>query len=130
MSEPKKKILVVDDDEEMRSLLQDFIAEEGFVPFSAENSAEAFRKMTGEAFDVIITDIRMPGLTGLDMLPRLKRTQPEAFILVITAFGNEQVKQKALERGAHAYLEKPIHLHHLRKLLRQVFNCRPSRTPI
>ena len=127
MNEPKKKILVVDDDEEMRSLLQDFIAEEGFVPFSAGNSLEALRKVAGEVFDVVITDIRMPGLTGLDILPKLKRMQPKAFILAITAFGNDEVKQKALQRGAGAYLEKPIQLHQLRGLLREVLDSRSSR---
>ncbi len=126
MSEGKKKILVIDDDEEMRSLLQDYMAEEGYVPSSAKNSSEAFQKIAREDFDVIITDIRMPGLTGLDILPKLKKMQPEAFILVLSAFGNSTVKQKALRRGAQAFLGKPVQLHHLRNLLRDVFGSRPS----
>jgi two-component system, NtrC family, response regulator AtoC len=130
MSEPKKKILVVDDDEEMRSLLQDFFADEGLLPFSAENGSEAFRKMAGEDFDVVITDIRMPGLSGLEILPKMKRMQPQAFILAITAFGDEEVKQKALERGAGAYLEKPIQLQQLRGLLRKILDPRSAKTRV
>ena len=126
MTEPQKKILVVDDDEEMRSLLRDFLAEEGFAPLCAGNGLEAFRKMAAEVFDVVITDIRMPGLSGLDILPKLKRMQPKAFILAITAFGNEEVKQKALQRGAQAYLEKPIQLERLRSLLREILTSRSA----
>ena len=73
--------------------------------------------MVKEPFDLIITDIRMPGLTGLDILPGLKKLQPEASIIVITAFGSEEVCHRALERGATAYLEKPIHFNKLRTLI-------------
>jgi two-component system response regulator (stage 0 sporulation protein F) len=59
----------------------------------------------------------MPGLTGLDILPGIRRLQPDAPIIVITAFGSEEVQRKALERGANAYLEKPIPFQKLRALI-------------
>jgi len=117
ISNMKKRILVIEDDEEMRSLLKDFVEGEGYEADSVNNGSEAFRKLAREPFDLIITDIRMPGLTGLDILPGIKRLQPEASIIVITAFGSKEVCRKAIERGATAYLEKPIHLSTLRTLM-------------
>ena len=120
MDNDKKRILVIEDDEEMRSLLKDFIEGEGYEADSVDNGSEAFRRVVKEPFDLIITDIRMPGLTGLDILPGLKKLRPEASIIVITAFGSEEVFHKSLERGADAYLEKPIHLNKLRTLIQEM----------
>ena len=120
MNNDKKRILIVEDDEEMRSLLKDFIEAEGFETDSASNGSEAFRKLAKESFDLIITDVRMPGLTGLDILPGVRKLQPEASIIVITAFGSEEVCRRAFERGATAYLEKPIHLSKLRTVIREM----------
>jgi two-component system response regulator (stage 0 sporulation protein F) len=114
------RILIIDDDEEMQSLLKDFLEEDGFETDSVGNGVDAFRKLDTEPFDLIITDIRMPGLTGLDILPVLKRLQPNASILVITAFGGDEVYQRSRERGATAYLEKPIQFNKLRTLLHQL----------
>ena len=122
MDDNKKRILVVEDDAEMRSLLKDFFEEDGFEIDSVSNGSEAFRKIAREPFDLIITDIRMPGLTGLDILPGIRKLQPEAPIIVITAFGSEEVQQKAFERGATSYLEKPIHFHNLRTLIHEMFS--------
>jgi len=67
----KKRILIVEDDEEMRSLLKDFIEEEGYEADSVEKGTYAFRKLMADSFALIITDIRMPGFSGLDILPGL-----------------------------------------------------------
>ena len=112
-----KRVLIVEDDEEMRGLLSDVIEEEGYKTDSVDNGSEAFRKLVKESFALIITDIRMPGLTGLEILPGMKKLQPEAPVIVITAFGSEEVQRKAFEKGANAYLEKPIHLQKLRRLI-------------
>ena len=120
MDHRKKRILVIEDDAEMRCLLKDFIEEAGYEAHSVENGSAAFRKITKESFDLIITDIRMPGLSGVDILPGFKKLQPQTPIIVITAFGSEEVHRRALERGADAYLEKPIHLEEFRILLQKM----------
>jgi DNA-binding response OmpR family regulator len=122
MGNDNKRILVIEDDEEMRALLRDMIEDEGYKTDSVNNGSEAFRKLAKESFDLIITDVRMPGLTGLDILPGIKKLQPDAPIIVITAFGSEEVQRKALERGANAYLEKPIHFRELRTLIHDMFS--------
>jgi len=117
MGNGKKRILIIDDDEGMRSLLEDFFEEEGYETESVENGAEALHKLDGENFDLIITDLRMPGLSGLDILPGLRRLQPEAFIVLYTAFGSEEVYRKAFAKGANACLEKSFYFKKLINLI-------------
>ncbi len=116
-----KRIFVIEDDGEMRDLLKDFLKREGYEVDSVDNGSEAFRKLARQAFDLIITDVRMPGLSGLDILPGIKKLQPQASIFVITAFGSDEVCQKAFERGASVYLRKPIDLPNLGTLIRNYF---------
>jgi CheY-like chemotaxis protein len=120
------RIMVIEDDKEMRSLLKDFFEEEGFETDSVSNGVDALRKLAKGRFDLIITDIRMPGLSGLDILARIKKLQPETSIIVITAFGSEQVYRRSLERGATAYLEKPIHMNKLRTLIHEMISNKVS----
>ncbi len=113
------RIMIIEDDEEMRSLLVDFFEEKGFETDSVSNGADALRKLSKDHFDLVITDIRMPGLTGLDILPRMRRLKPETPIIVMTAYGSGDVRRRSLEAGATAYLEKPIPLSKLRTLIRE-----------
>jgi DNA-binding NtrC family response regulator len=117
-----KRILIIDDDEDMRSLLADLLEGEGFEPESVDNGSEAFRKMVHQSYDLVITDIRMTGLSGLDILPGLKKLQPGISVVAITAFGSDEVHRKALIRGADVYLEKPVRLEDLRRLVHRLLD--------
>jgi DNA-binding NtrC family response regulator len=118
MERPKTQILVIEDDHEMRSLLKDFIEEEdGFEVDWVIDGSEAIPKLSKKPFDLIITDLRMPGLNGMDIIPGLKNIQPGIPIIVITAFGSEEINRRVFARGASAYLEKPIPLDRLRGLI-------------
>jgi DNA-binding response OmpR family regulator len=112
--------MIIEDDEEMRSLLKDFFEEEGFEIASVSNGVDALRMLSMDHFDLVITDIRMPGVTGLDILPRIRRLKPETPIIVMTAYGSDDVRRRSLERGATIYLEKPIHLSQLRTVIREM----------
>ena len=114
------RIMIIEDDEEMRSLLKDFFEEEGFETDSVSNGIDALRMLSKDHVDLIISDVQMPGLTGLDILPRIRRLKPETPIIVMTAYGSNDVRNKSLERGATTYFEKPIRLSQLRTLIREV----------
>ena len=114
------RVMIIDDEDEMKSLLKDFIQETGIETDSAGNAFDALRELARRPFDLIITDIQMPGLTGLDILPRIRELQPGAYIIVMTAFGSEEVHRKSVERGATAYLEKPLSFEVLRKLVQEM----------
>ncbi len=114
------RIMIIEDDEEMRSLLKDFFEEEGFETDSVTNGADALKVLSRDPFDLVITDVRMPGLSGLDILPKVRGLKPETPIIVVTAYGSEEVRRKSLERGATSFLEKPIHLSTLKRLVREM----------
>lgn len=118
------RILVVEDDEDMRSLLKEFLLEEGYEAVLAGNGLEALRKLAQQPFDLVLTDIRMPGPTGLDILPAVKRLRPEVVIVVLTAFGSEEVFRQSVQKGATAYLEKPIHFYRLKALIQELVSPR------
>ncbi len=124
MRNSDKKILIIEDDEAMRSLLRDFLDEEGFDTDSVSNGYDALRKLADRSFDLIITDVQMPGLTGLDILPRIKRLHPDATVIVITAFGSDELHRRSFEKGAAGYLQKPIHVNQLRALIYEVVSSK------
>ncbi len=115
-----KRILVIEDDGEMRDLLKDYLKRKGYEVDSADNGSEAFSDLAEQVFDLIITDVRMPGLSGLDILPGIKKLQPQAPVIVITAFGSDDVCRRAFERGASVYLKKPLQLPDLGMLVHQL----------
>ncbi len=121
------RVMIIEDDEEMRSLLRDFFEEEGFETDSVDNGVDALEKLSGDHFDLVITDIRMPGLTGLDILPTIRKLSPEIPIIVMTAYGSDDVRHRSLERGATIYLEKPIHLSRLRTVIREMVSRKSLR---
>ena len=102
------KILVVDDDQEMRRLLEDVLTKEGFHVTQAANGSEALLKVREVSFQVIVLDKIMADLSGLEILPEIKQLQPEAQVILITAFGDRETGVEAIGKGATAYLAKPF----------------------
>ena len=119
-----KRVLIIEDDEGMGSLLKDFLEEEGYAADVANDGLEVFRKISQGAFDLVITDIRMPGLSGLDILSAIKKFQPQLPVIVLTAFGGEEVHRRSIARGADGYLEKPIHFDKLRARIHDLVSAK------
>jgi CheY-like chemotaxis protein len=125
---PSGRVLVVDDDDEMRTVLRRMLESDGYdvtEQSRATHVVEALRQMS---FDLVILDKEMPGLTGLDLLPVLRREFPQLPVVFVTAFGGRQVASTALRLGATSYLEKPFRLAHLRDAIDGVFS-RPADDP-
>ena len=111
---PVARVLVVDDDDEMRSLLRRTLEADGYQVTERDRGTHVLETLRGAAFDLIILDKEMPGLTGLDLLPMLHRDFPHVPVVLVTAFGGRQVAASALRLGAASYLEKPFRLAQLR----------------
>jgi DNA-binding NtrC family response regulator len=106
----KRKILVVDDEIHMLKLLDTLITES--TPFQAtttNNSLEIPEILSREHFSVVVTDLRMPGLDGLDILRWIKDNGHSEEVIIMTAFGSSATASEALELGAYDYLTKPFH---------------------
>ncbi|MEE9226912.1 MAG: sigma-54 dependent transcriptional regulator, partial [Acidobacteriota bacterium] len=102
------RILVVDDDPSLRRVLEYNLARKGFRVTSAMNAEEALERFQREPFEVVITDILMPGINGIDLLNKIKAVSPEAAVIVITAHGTIQTAIEAMKLGAFDYLTKPF----------------------
>lgn len=100
-------LLVVDDDERLRALLQRYLATNGYRVSAASGAAEARELMAGLAFDLLVLDVMMPGESGLDFARDLRRTSSVP-ILMLTARGDAADRIAGLERGADDYLPKPF----------------------
>lgn len=105
-----KRILIVDDEETLTfSLYQSFIlSRHPYEVVTASTGEEALQKYEEKAFDLIITDIFLPGISGFDVLNSIKEKSPDSKVIVITAYGSEDKKEKALKDGALLYIEKPF----------------------
>jgi two-component system response regulator PilR (NtrC family) len=101
------RLLVVDDKDSIRTMLEMRLTAEGHAVVQAENLGSAERALGDGDFDVVITDLRMGrGGDGLDVLRKVKERQPQTEVIVMTAFGSDEVRSRALELGALCYLEK------------------------
>jgi DNA-binding NtrC family response regulator len=108
------RILVVDDDGEMRALLLDVLRQDGYEVAEAKDGAEAVVALRNREFDVILMDKNMPGPSGLDLLPGFKRLCPQSRVVLMTAFGDVPSYVEAVEKGAVEYLFKPFRMEELK----------------
>ena len=108
-------VLVVDDEPDVEALFrQQFrrdLRAERFVMEFANSAADALSRVAssvGQSLILILSDINMPGMTGLEMLPKVKEMRPEVPVIMITAYGDPDTRRRALENGASGLLTKPI----------------------
>ncbi|MGH7923286.1 MAG: sigma-54-dependent transcriptional regulator, partial [Candidatus Binatus sp.] len=101
-------ILVVDDDHDMVGALCDILRQAGYRPLSAHSGHEALAIVGREAPDVMISDLRMAGMSGHGLQAELKRTAPDLPVVIITAFGSIQTAVESMKLGAFDYITKPF----------------------
>ncbi|MFH2013327.1 MAG: sigma-54 dependent transcriptional regulator [Pseudomonadota bacterium] len=102
------QILVVDDEEKMRNLLKKVLSIQGFSVQTAHNGIDALRKIEDTPFEVIVADMRMPEMNGMDLLKTIKHTRPEIYVVLMTAFGSIGSAVEAMKKGAYDYITKPF----------------------
>lgn len=115
------RILVVDDEQIIRESLSFVLKKEGYVVEEASNGADALKRQEEKPFDVVISDIEMPAMRGIELLEKISKRTPETFVILITAFGSLETAITALRKGAYDYVLKPVDfddiLHRVTKLL-------------
>lgn len=103
-----KKILVVDDEKNQRDLLSGFLSKKGFNVITAENGEDALTRYHEIFAPVAIVDMKMPGMSGMELLSKLKEINPFIQVLVLTAFGSVETAVESIKAGAFDYLTKPV----------------------
>jgi two-component system NtrC family response regulator len=104
-----KRVLVVDDDESLRRVTQVQLEQAGFKATTAADGAEALGILQGSPHDLVITDLKMPGISGMDLLRRIRTEYPDVLVVMLTAFGTVESAVEAMKAGAYDYLTKPVH---------------------
>ena len=114
------RILVVDDEPAQRELISGFLKKQGFDVSSAENGVKAVELFRQDSIDLVLTDQKMPHMSGLDLLQAVRAINPEAPVILMTAFGSIEAAVSAIQGGANDYLTKPLNLDELLYRIRQV----------
>jgi DNA-binding NtrC family response regulator len=117
----KGQILVVDDEASQREILRTILASEGYRVEVAESVAEAIQKSEQKRFDLVLTDLRMPGVDGLSLVGRLTREDPPTLVILMTAYGSIDTAEQALRQGAFDYLTKPLEREELLLIVARAF---------
>ncbi len=102
------RILIVDDEQSMRELLSIMLRKEGFDVVAAANGESAIKAIQSDIYDLVITDIRMPQINGIELLRTVKEVSPETVVIVITAFASTETAVDAMKLGAYDYITKPF----------------------
>lgn len=111
-------LLIVDDEESVRDSLCNWFIEDGFRVECAENAKQALMMLEAETYNIILADIKMPGMDGLEMHRRIKSLNPEAIVIIMTAFASVETAVQALKDGAYDYITKPFDPDDLSHLIR------------
>jgi DNA-binding NtrC family response regulator len=114
------RVLVVDDEQIIRESLSFILQKEGYEVEDAPNGQEAYRKVSENPPDIVITDIEMPGMKGVDLLEKISQVSPQTFVIIITAYGSIETAIKALRMGAYDYILKPLDFDELVLRLRRL----------
>jgi len=106
--EEKKSILIVDDDESTWRSLALIFGKKGYETETAETGQEAIEKAQGRFFNVVLLDIRLPDMEGVDLLVPLKEMHPDMALIIVTGYASLKTAVQALNRGASGYITKPL----------------------
>ena len=111
------RVLVVDDEQSMREFLEIFLRSEGYAVRTADGVAAARHELEADDFDVVITDVQMPGGNGLDLLRLTQSDAPETVVIVMTAYASTETAIEAMKAGAYDYVSKPFKVDEMRVVL-------------
>jgi two-component system response regulator (stage 0 sporulation protein F) len=119
MQNMKKRILIVDDEEDLtwsisRKLEKD---RDNLEVYCANSGNRALEMLSQLSIDLIVTDLRMPGISGWELLNQVKKQYPNIHVIIMTAYGSLEVKEALSQIGETGYIEKPFEINDLRKLI-------------
>ncbi len=115
----KERILVIDDEKRICDSLSSLLTDSGYDIAAFQNSREAASEIKAGRFDLIISDIKMPGLTGFDLLQLARKVDPQALVILLTGFGSLESALEAINQGVYDYLLKPVEYPQLELVIRR-----------
>lgn len=122
-SEPGTRVLVIEDDPDLRSCIVECLSIHGFRPTNASDGLEGLRMALEEPFAVIVSDVRLPGLSGIDLTRRIARSGRTSKVILMTAFADPQTLKEGLDSGALLVISKPVSMRRLASLVREALHA-------
>ena len=123
----KGRVLVIDDEVNAASAVEELLVEDGYEAAKANSGAEGLRRLEGFEADVVLTDLRMPGMDGLELLSKVKEMRPETQVILMTAYGTVKTAVQAMKLGAEDYLGKPVDVEELEVILQKAMERKELR---
>ena len=117
----KKRVLVVDDEEGMRQILTEYLNEFGYEVVCAVNGQEAMQKYKSGHFDIVLSDLFMKPMDGLELLGEIRKIDPEVVFIMMTGYPSLNSAMEAMKRGARDYITKPFNIDEIRLKIDRVF---------
>ena len=127
MPEQRHKVLVVEDDPEMLALMCEHLEGEGYTAVGMGRGAEAIARLKADEFDVVLTDLRMPDVNGMDVLRAVREARQDVPVILVTAFGSIETAIQAIRQGAYDYVTKPFALEEISLLVGKALEDRRLR---
>jgi two-component system response regulator FlrC len=124
-----KHILIVDDDQAMRLALSESLQSCGYETEAAKNGTDAIHLFSKKKFDLVVSDMRMPGMTGMEVLKSVKKMSPDVPVILITAYGTVSTAVEAMKVGAAEFIMKPFSLDDLEAVVKNVLNAFETKKP-
>lgn len=124
MEETKARILIVDDEESLREFLEIMLKREGYDISTAADGDLAIKLMAKKDFDLVITDLQMPKIHGMEVLTKAKEISPDIIVIVITAFGSTESAVEAMKLGAYDYITKPFKIDEIKLIVHKALEKR------
>jgi DNA-binding NtrC family response regulator len=112
------RILIVDDNREIRTILEEYLREEGYAAQGAGDGNEALAKHGESPFDLIITDLNMPGMTGMELIKAISKQESTTEFIIITGYASLDSAIEAVKAGAFDYIVKPFRIEELRVVIK------------
>ncbi len=121
------KVLLVDDEEDFVTTVSDRIKAYRFKTDTALSGEQAIELVAGQVPDVMVLDLKMPGIDGLEVLRQVKKKHPDIQVIILTGYGSFQDKLKAMSLGAFAFMEKPLDFDDLIRTIKAAYQEKHSR---
>lgn len=125
-----KNVLVIDDDEKICWAFEQFLEEEGYVPSIANNAEEGLKRIASEKPDVVLLDVKLPGMSGLEALAQIRARHPAVIVIIITAYDDVETTVEAMRLQAFDFVPKPIDLDVVKSTLARAFRTQSVRSTL
>lgn len=116
----KYSILIVDDEPLIRESLYEILRIDGFLALMASTAEEALEEISSKGVDIVLTDMKLPSMSGLDLIVKIKEISPDTEVIMITGYGSIETAVEAMKKGAYDYVTKPINDHEIKLMINKI----------